>query len=151
MQTTLERPVELSQPSEIAQSEIDPKPAKLTFEEKLALLLATPVRFKQWLESKPANALVGYTAQSSSCPIHTWLKSEGYDNAVGSRTVRVKSELRWRRLLFWELPNEIKYQLPIWASLFVLNIDAKGYNTKGTPIQATEALRTLNIVAPAKD
>lgn len=92
-------------------------------------LLATPDRFRAWLERQPAGQPCGKAKVCDACPLAAWLLAEGYDCWVG------------RSLVPSEGPT---LPMPAWALAFAERLDAEGKRL----VTPAEALAVLAGVAP---
>ena len=82
--------------------------------------------FREWLEGKLGETIVGYTRSSGWCPIAHYLRQAGVESPlVGENMFRVSLGK--------------KKPLPPWAILFVAKIDATPFN-----ITARKALTVLD-------
>lgn len=90
--------------------------------------------FREWLKTKPADAVVGLPCRCDKCPIATYLV-ETIDAPVRitERTFRV-----YIGMCVWE-----EFEMPVWARRFVRRVDTHG---TADGVSAIDALYMLHIV-----
>jgi hypothetical protein len=77
-------------------------------------------KFRQWLEDKPSQSIVGVARSCDFCPLAAWLNDQGFISEVISDAAWIRN--RW-------MSNIDKYhcgnavELPLWAQRFVHDID----------------------------
>jgi len=105
--------------------------------------LLTANAFSLWLESHPAEAIVGKTKSSDGCPLASFLSAQGfYDCEVTTENIagRFQQDFYWLSDL--PLLKTENKQLPAWASLFVAIVDEE-------PSSAVDAKRALKALSEA--
>jgi hypothetical protein len=92
-----------------------------------------PQAFRQWLESLPADEIVGKAVCATACPLATWLKAQGAREPV-------INGFSWR-----EIGTIEAIYLPAWAYEFVQAADVREH---AAPITAAECLALLATICP---
>ncbi len=105
--------------------------------------LLTANAFSLWLESHPAEAIVGKARSSDGCPLANFLSAQGFCHCEVT-TENIAG--RFEQDFYWlsdhpKLKTENK-RLPAWASLFVALVD-EGSSS------AVDALRALKALSEA--
>jgi len=96
----------------------------------LHAIIATPDRFKQWIEGKEAHEVIGECGDTARCPLAAWLASEGVVNgSVGKYDIEGRIDGQWFQVMH-----------PHWMARLVKCVDAKG---QGMPIRRREIERML--------
>jgi len=77
-------------------------------------------KFKEWLEEKPNESIVGVARSCEFCPLSAWLSDQGFIAEVTSDT----AVIRRRGLMNIGVHDYGRgVELPLWAQWFVHDID----------------------------
>jgi hypothetical protein len=94
----------------------------------------TREQFRQWLEGKDAENVVGYTCNNNACPIATALLE------VTRTAYNVGSLFYYIEDGTFHKPEDFK-PVPIWAADFISHVDADG--SEDVSVKASTALAIL--------
>ena len=96
----------------------------------LSTVLRNPYAVRRWLEAKRPDEIVGMAGDASGCTLHTYMYEK-----TGQR-----ASVRDRQYTFGIYGGDGSYQMPAWATRFIV------YHDRGRgkhPVTAAKALRAL--------